>query len=227
MRNRHPRTLLTAALLVLTLSVSGFVVTGQWAAQSSASAGPATTAVHFNAKKLAFHDAMRQLWEEHVLWTRLFIVSDVFGSPDLSATTARLLANQTDIGNAVKPFYGSANGDHLTALLRRHILLAAKILNAAKAGQTGVVQRAERAWYRNANQISAFLHGLNPKNWPLAALRSMMHMHLKLTLTEAVDQLTGKYARSVMDFDVVENEILSMADTLSNGIIAQCPGHFR
>jgi hypothetical protein len=81
------------------------------------------------------------------------------------------------------------------------------------------VAQAERAWYRNANQIAAFLHGLNPKNWPLAALRSMMHMHLNLTLTEAVDQLSGKYTRSVKDFDVVENEILTMADTLSNGII--------
>ena len=54
----------------------------------------------------------------------------------------------------------------------------------------------------------------------------MMHMHLNLTLTEAVDQLSGKYVRSVKDFDVVENEILTMADTLSNGIIAQFPGKF-
>jgi hypothetical protein len=184
-------------------------------------------AAHLNAKELAFHDAMRKLWEEHVLWTRLFIVSDVFGNADLSATTARLLANQTDIGNAVKPFYGTSRGDHLTALLRTHILLAANILADAKAGDSTRLTRDERAWYANARQIAGFLHHLNPAHWPLAALRAMMRRHLNLTLTEAVEELTGKYAQSVAEFDTVENEILAMADTLSSGIIAQFPGRFR
>src|SRR5205085_12446503 len=134
---------------------------------------------------------------------------------------------QTDIGNAVKPFYGAARGDQLTALLKRHILLAAKILGDAKAGNTTALRRDERAWYANASQIAGFLHRLNPAHWPLTALRMMMRMHLNLTLAEAVDELTGKYARSVAQFNTVENEILGMADTLINGIIAQFPGKFR
>src|SRR5215471_4409339 len=137
-----------AAFLVLMLAVSGLIVAAR-SPRSSASTAPPATAVHFNAKELAFHDAMRKLWEQHVLWTRLFIVSDVANLPDLKPTTARLLANQTDIGNAVKPFYGSARGDHLTALLMRHILLAAKIVADAKAGDTSALQRDERAWYAN------------------------------------------------------------------------------
>jgi hypothetical protein len=225
MRKRQFPALWMAALLVLAVAISGVIV-GARAPRSSASTAPAAT-VHFNAKELAFHDAMRKLWEEHVLWTRLFIVSDVAGLPDLPRTTARLLANQTDIGNAVKPFYGSARGDQLTALLKQHILQAAKILGDAKAGDTSALQRDERAWYANANRIAGFLHQLNPAHWPLAALRAMMRMHLNLTLTEAVHQLKGKYARSVARFDTVETEILGMADTLSNGIIAQFPGKFR
>lgn len=226
MRRRHFPAVLMAAFLAAVLSVSGLIAAGR-PAQSSASTAPAATAMHVTARQLAFHDAMRKLWEEHVLWTRLFIVSDVANLPDLSATTARLLANQVDIGNAVKPFYGSARGDHLTALLRRHILLAAKILAEAKAGNAKGLRRAEHAWYANANQIAGFLHRLNPAHWPLTALRMMMRDHLNLTLAEAVDQLTGKYARSVAKFNAVENEILTMADTLSNGIIAQFPGKFR
>jgi hypothetical protein len=170
---------------------------------------------------------MRKLWEEHVAWTRLFLVSDVFSNPDLTAATARLLANQSDIGNAVKPFYGSANGGHLTVLLRTHILLAAKILADAKVGNTTSLKRDEGAWYANANQIAGFLHQLNPARWPLAELRAMMRTHLNLTLTEAVEELTGKYAQSVAEFDAIENEILAMADALSNGIIAQFPQKFQ
>jgi hypothetical protein len=226
MRRKHFPAMLAAPLLVLVLSFSGLVAAGPPTA-SAATAMPAPATTHFNAKELTFHDAMRKLWEEHVLWTRLFIVSDVFNNPDLAATTARLLANQTDIGNAVKPFYGSASGDHLTALLKVHILLAAKILDDAKAGNTTGLKQSERAWYANANQIAGFLHRLNPKHWPLEALRAMMRTHLNLTLTEAVEELTGKYAQSVAEFDAIENEILGMADTLSNGIIAQFPKKFR
>lgn len=218
--------MLVAPLLVVALGLSGLIA-AEHPAASSATTMPVAAATHFNAKELAFHDAMRKLWEEHVLWTRLFIVSDVFNNPDLTATTTRLLANQTDIGNAVKSFYGTASGDHLTSLLKVHILLAAKILGDAKAGNANGLKHAERAWYANANEIAGFLHRLNPAHWPLAALRAMMRTHLNLTLAEAVEELKGEYIQSVAEFDAVENEILGMADTLSNGIIAQFPEKFR
>src|SRR5439155_1658291 len=83
---------------------------------------------------VAFHDAMRKLWEDHVTWTRLAIVSLVAGLPDTSATVDRLMKNQADIGDAIRPFYGDAAGDRLTALLKDHIAIAAEIILAAKAG---------------------------------------------------------------------------------------------
>jgi hypothetical protein len=220
MRTRHLPGLLVAGGLATVLAVSALINIGR-PAQSSASAVTATASAQLDGQQLALHDAMRKLWEEHVLWTRLFIVSDVAGLPDLQATTARLLANQTDIGNAIKPFYGSANGDELTSLLMQHILQAAQILADAKTGNSTALAQDEQAWYANANQIASFLHSLNPQHFPLAALQAMMREHLNLTLTEAVDQLQGNYAASVAEFDSVENEILGMADTLSNGIIAQ------
>jgi hypothetical protein len=63
--------------------------------------------------------AMRKLWEDHITWTRLFIVNALGGLPDKAAMTDRLLKNHTDIGNAVKPYYEDAAGDKLTALLTR------------------------------------------------------------------------------------------------------------
>ncbi len=85
---------------------------------------------------VAFRNDMRKLWEDHITWTRLFIVSFAADLPDLGPTTDRLLRNQTDIGDAVKPYYGDAAGDQLTELLRQHILTAADLLAAAKSGDT-------------------------------------------------------------------------------------------
>jgi hypothetical protein len=83
-----------------------------------------------------FRNAMRKLWEDHITWTRLYIVSATADLPDKDATTQRLLQNQTDIGNAIKPFYGDAAGTKLTALLKDHILIAADLVAAAKVGDT-------------------------------------------------------------------------------------------
>jgi len=175
---------------------------------------------------MSFHDAMRKLWEDHVTWTRLAIVDVAAGAPDTGPTVARLLQNQVDIGNAVKPFYGDAAGVGLTALLTTHIVLAANILVDAKAGDTTGVNENVTVWYANANDIAAFLHNANPKNWPLDAMQSMMKTHLDLTLQEGVAQLTGDYATSISTYEQVHLEILQMADMLSAGIVAQFPSLF-
>jgi len=176
--------------------------------------------------KSEFHDAMRKLWEDHVTWTRLYIVSATAGLPDTQATAQRLLDNQRDIGNAVADFYGRAAADKLTALLRDHIFTAADLVTAAKAGDQAKVAAAKTKWYANANDIAAFLHGANPQHWPLATLQSMMKMHLDQTLDEATHRLQGKTADEIKDYDAVVHHILMMADALSGGIIAQFPAKF-
>ncbi len=173
----------------------------------------------------AFRDAMRKLWEDHVTWTRLYIVSAAAGLPDAQLTAERLLRNQVDIGDAIKPFYGESAGDRLADLLRTHILGAAEVLAAAKEGNESRLESARSAWYANGDDIAAFLSGANP-HWPLADMRSMMRTHLDLTLQEAVDQLQGHYAESVAGYDRVHDEILQMSDMLSDGLDRQFPGRF-
>ena len=174
-----------------------------------------------------FHDAMRKLWEDHITWTRLVIVSIANDLPDTQATVDRLLQNQADIGNAIKPFYGDEAGDQLTALLRDHILIAAEILQAAKAGDTAAQNDAIDRWYADADAIAEFLHAANPDQWPLDEMKMMMHEHLDLTLQEAVAYLQGNHTASVAAYDQIHIQILGMADMLSDGIIRQFPKMFK
>lgn len=176
--------------------------------------------------KDAFHDAMRRLWADHVMYTRLFIVSAAAGSADKDATTQRLLQNQTDIGNAVADFYGRDAGNKLTALLKDHIVIAADIVTAAKAGDNAKVTSGNARWRENATEIARFLHNANPKQWPESALQSAMFAHLDQTLSEATNQLKGNYAASMKDYDEALGHMMMVADTLSNGIVKQFPAKF-
>jgi len=175
---------------------------------------------------LDFRMAMRKLWEDHITWTRLYIVSAAADLKDADPTAQRLLQNQDDIGNAIKPFYGNDAGDKLTALLKEHIQGAVDIITAAKASDKTKMDDTSAKWYKNADDIAAFLSGANPKGFPLDDMKSMMKMHLDLTFQEAVDRLSGKYADDIKDYDKVHDEILQMADMLANGIITQFPDKF-
>ena len=146
-----------------------------------------------------FQADMRKLWEDHVTWTRLYIISAAAGLPDAK----------------------------LTALLKDHILLAADLVGASKAGDAAKAADAKKKWYANANEIAAFLHGANPDHWPLATLQGAMKTHLDQTLDEATHRLHGDYAGDIKDYDAIVNQILMMADVLSGGIIKQFPKKFE
>ena len=212
------RALILAATAVLVISFAGI---------SQANTGSHRAASAANGKQAVFHDQMRKLWEDHITWTRLAIVSFAGDLPDLPATQARLLRNQTDIGNAVRPSYGRPAADRLTALLKQHILGAVALLQAAKAGDQALITRRSAEWYANGNEIADFLNKANPRTWSRTTMRRMMKGHLDQTLREAVDRLNGRYAADVRDYDAVHEHILMMADTLSKGIIKQFPRRFR
>ena len=210
--------------LELTVLLAAVVLAG---AAAPAAARDSHSAHALNARQLAFHDGMRKLWEDHITWTRLAIVSFAAGLPDLQATENRLLANQTDIGDAVKPYYGTKAGERLTALLKEHIAGAVDLLKAAKAGDDAAFATAKDAWYRNGRQIARFLSKANPRALPFARTDRLMKGHLDDTLDEAVDQLGGDFGASVRDYDHIHHHILRMSDAISDGMIRQFPDRFR
>lgn len=224
----HPARLgATGVAVTLALVASlllGWAGSGQAAGSHEHSARAGSHVI--TARQLALHDHMRKLWEAHVTWTRLAIVTFADGSAGFDATARRLLRNQQDIGDAFARFYGARTGNHLAALLHDHIAIAVELLQAAKAGDQAAVADASTRWYANARQIADFVSSLDRHVWPRAEMRSMMKTHLDQTLAEAVDELTGHYHRGVREYAAIERHILEMADALSSGIEQQFPGRF-
>jgi hypothetical protein len=89
---------------------------------------------------------MRKLWDDHAAYTRSYVISAIAGLPDTDAVAQRLLRNQDEIGNAIKPYYGEEAGRKLATLLRDHIKIASEVVKAAKAGQTTELNAAQSRW---------------------------------------------------------------------------------
>lgn len=170
--------------------------------------------------------AVRKLWEDHITWTRMYIVSALAGLEDAGEVAKRLLANQDDLGNAIKPYYGNEAGAKLAALLRDHILVATEVVKAAKAGIGPDLTAAQKKWTANADEMAAFLSKANP-NWPLSAVSDMLHKHLALTTDEVVSRLKKDWAGDVAAYDKGHDHMLMFADIMAEGIVKQFPDKFK
>jgi hypothetical protein len=168
---------------------------------------------------------MRKLWEDHITYTRNYIISALAGLDDTGKVAERLLKNQDDIGDAIKPIYGDEAGKKLAALLRDHILVAAEVVTAAKMGNNEKLSKANKKWYANADDIAAFLSGANP-NWPKDVLQDMLYKHLEYTTQEVVSRLKKDWASDIEAYDKGHVHMLMFADALTDGIVKQFPNKF-
>ena len=169
--------------------------------------------------------ALRKLWTDHVIWTRQYIIAAVAGTPDAAGAAGRLLKNQEDIGAAIVTYYGKAGGDRLTELLKEHIMIAVDLVAAAKAGDTPAFTKHDARWTANIGEIASFLAGANP-HWPKKDVLDLLALHLKLTKDETVARIFSNWAADIQAFDDIFTEIMVVADTLYDGIVAQFPDRF-
>lgn len=176
-------------------------------------------------KVTELRNSLHDLWIEHIVWTRQYIVAAAADQPDASFAAERLMRNQEEIGNAIKQFYGDQAGDQLTSQLKDHILIAVDLLEAAKAENSTALEQIEQKWYANADEIATFLSGANP-NWTKEDMLHMVNEHLSLTKREAVARLTGDYATDVTTFDALYQHAVSMGDQFTIGIVNQFQERF-
>lgn len=244
--SRGPRRI-AGALVALTIAgalVTGFTARGDGASTAVAAAADnspqttmqsiemdmpadATTATQPLPTEADLDLALRNLFEQHMEWTYSTICAFAEAPAALPASLDRLLQNQVDIGNAIKPYYGAAAGDELAGLLTAHITGFVPILQAAQSGDTVALQRAEAAEYANASDIGDFLAAANPAAWDKAQMEAMMTTHITQTIAYAADILTQDYASAVSDYGTAEAHMTEMADALAQGIAARFPSKFQ
>lgn len=215
-----------SALILATAGVAAFSLLISASQQKSGPGEMKSMMMPMTKSAVDLRMDMRRLWEDHITYTRNYIISALANLPDAGAVAQRLLQNQDDIGNAIKPVYGDAAGQKLASLLRDHILVATEVVKAAMAGKADELGTAQSKWTANADEIAAFLSGANP-NWPLDGLKDMLHKHLEYTTQEVVSRLKADWAGDIAAYDKGHTHMLMFADTLTKGIVAQFPDKFK
>jgi hypothetical protein len=168
---------------------------------------------------------MRKLWEEQLSYTRNYIISALAELPDAEAVAGRLLRNQDEIGNALKPYYGPRAGDQLARLLREHVKIAVDVVQAAVSGEKENLASSQKKWSENGVQIADFLSNANP-NWYRSELRGMLEQHLALTTAQIVARQKKDWETDIKAHDANHVHLLQFSDAVVDGIIEQFPEKF-
>jgi len=60
--------------------------------------------IRISETEVDLRNVIRKLWEQHIVWTRMTIISIIKDLPDVDFVTKRLLRNPTDFKNILKHF---------------------------------------------------------------------------------------------------------------------------
>lgn len=178
-----------------------------------------------SANQVRLLEQMNLVWEQHIMWTRMLLISIVGDLKDLDATQARLLRNPRDIANIFRIYYGNNVANEIERLLTEHLVIGKEIIVAAKNKNQEQVNILNRRWYQNADQMAEAFSSINPF-YPLEEIRQMLYDHLRLTTIEVTERINGNYTEDINAYDMVQQEILRMSSFFVNGIVMQFPSLF-
>jgi len=171
-------------------------------------------------------NAMRLAWEQHIYWTRLFLISTAERLHDLTDTTARLMQNPKDIAKVFSPYYPANVTDKMAKLITEHLQIGGDLITALRDKKSNEANDLNRRWYANATEMANFFAEINP-HYKLNEMQEMFHRHLDLTTNEVAARLAGRYKDDIDAFGKVEREALMMADYFSQGIMQAFPNKFE
>ncbi len=169
---------------------------------------------------------MNLVWEQHIMWTRMLLISIAENLKDLEATQARLLRNPKDIADVFRRFYGIAVANRIQQLLTEHLVIGKDLIVALKNKNQEEATKLNTKWYQNADEMAEAFSSINPFYYPREEIRNMLYEHLRLTTNQVNNRLQRKYVEDINSYDMVQKEILKMSQFFVNGIVRQFPNLF-
>lgn len=170
--------------------------------------------------EMDLNNDMRKGWVQYVFWTLLFQTGLFNKLPGLEETQTRLMQTPEDIAAVFAKFYPQSTVNQLTTLLAEHTRLAGEIMMAMRDGEMQRAEQMERTWRQNAEDIARALANANPEYNYDEVLR-MMNRHLDMLKRQMTAELNQDFENGIRLFDENENQMMEMADYLTNGLLEQ------
>ena len=74
--------------------------------------------------------------------------------------------------------------------------IAGQVVDAAKSNNKSDLDKYNKLWYKNADDIADFLSSANP-NWSNSELKDMLHKHLEFVTAQAVARLNKNWKADI------------------------------
>lgn len=178
-----------------------------------------------SVNEVSLLEAMNIAWIEHILWTRLLLISIAENLNDLDSTRNRLLQNPKKIADIFRIYYGDKIGSEIQDLLTEHLQIGEKLIVALKNNNQTLARTLNDEWYKNADKMADAFSSINPF-YPKEQIRKMLYDHLKFTSDEVSARLKKDYVVDIKAYDMVQKEILNMSYFFVHGIVNQFPNMF-
>ena len=169
--------------------------------------------------------SMNLAWEQHIMWTRMLLISIAENLKDLDVTQTRLLQNPKDIANIFRMYYGNTIANTIENLLTEHLVIGKDIIVALKNNNQALAKVLNDKWYKNADSMADFFSRINPF-YKREEVKQMFYRHLQLTSDEVSARLKKDYTADIKAYDMVQKEILNMSQFFVDGIVRQFPDLF-
>lgn len=163
---------------------------------------------------------MRQAWSQHNFWGNMFLVSLFHTLENLDAVKMRLEQSPEDIAAVFQSFYANPTVTQIRNLLAEHVRLAGEMANAMKNGNMERSTQLETQLNQNADQMARLLANAN-SNYDYEELRRMMRNHLNLMQDTMTSELSGDHNEAVRLMGENEDQLMDMADVLTEGLVQQ------
>ena len=170
-----------------------------------------------SALKVDLKSSLRKLLTDHGVYTVFVLKSIVDGNKDTKVFLDRLLANQKDIGDQLKPIVGNNKGNEVTAVLTEHIKLAGNVITAAFKNDPTLNMKIETL-FANSDEVAATLTSLNPEALPYELTQSTFHIHNQFVIDMTVARIKGDYLREQKLYDAYYNELLVLSDAIFHAL---------
>lgn len=169
-------------------------------------------------EELKLNNEMRESWMQHIYWELIFQSAFLNDLPGKSAVEERLLQTAEDIASVFAPFYSENKISALTDLLEEHIEIAGKILQAMKDGDIEEEEKQDALWRDNAAGLAKFWSD-NNSEYDYGELTMYLNRHFDMTRNIMEAELSGDYNEVIRLFAEQENQIMELADYLTEGLI--------